>query len=254
MASDNCSALAETVDHALWIGTDDGLLRWQDHRLTVFDLGATNQTQRNVRYLSATRDGGLWIATFDGLYFLRDGKVARYSTADGLQSDNIFSVAEDLEGRVWVGAELLWGHGGLQRREAGAKRFVLVPGQGTSPELKPTCFLPDAKGGMWWGNAQGLHHFSDWAMQDYHMADGLSGEVVVHEGHPGRSGLHRVIDGHVEEIAPPENGVKHDLGSRLSQLAVLGELANRSLDTEADARPHLGKPRQTTGGDFSGAR
>jgi ligand-binding sensor domain-containing protein len=35
MRSDNCVALAETPDGSVWIGTEDGLLRWKDHRFTV---------------------------------------------------------------------------------------------------------------------------------------------------------------------------------------------------------------------------
>jgi ligand-binding sensor domain-containing protein/signal transduction histidine kinase len=49
-----------------------------------------------------------------------------------------------------------------------------------------------------------------------------------------------------DERARIAHDIHDDIGSRLSQLAVLGELANRNLGSEAPARPHLAKLRSTT--------
>jgi ligand-binding sensor domain-containing protein/signal transduction histidine kinase len=51
------------------------------------------------------------------------------------------------------------------------------------------------------------------------------------------------LDGERARIA---HDIHDDIGSRLSQLAVLGELANRNLDSRELARPHLDKLRSAT--------
>ncbi|KLJ02525.1 two-component regulator propeller domain-containing protein [Luteimonas sp. FCS-9] len=48
-------------------------------------------------------DDGLWIGTYGGgLVHVRDGKVQRYTTADGLFDDTVSCILPDPDGRLWL--------------------------------------------------------------------------------------------------------------------------------------------------------
>ena len=97
------TALQQTRDGYLWIGTLNGLVRFDGIRFKVF--GETSDLP-NTRVLSllAARDGSLWIGTDGGgLVHFRHGTFHTLTRKDGLRSDTITAMAEDNTGRVWAG-------------------------------------------------------------------------------------------------------------------------------------------------------
>lgn len=99
------TALAQTSDGFLWVGSSDGLYRfdgvvferYEPHSGGPFPVGA-------VTALLALPNGDLWIAFAPGaLDLLRNGKVTSYSTRDGLPSQDIWSLAQDRDGTIWAG-------------------------------------------------------------------------------------------------------------------------------------------------------
>src|SRR5262245_14692998 len=61
---DTISALVQTNDGYLWVGTSGGLARFDGFRFTVFDRENTPELrEQSVYSLSCTRDGTLWIGT-----------------------------------------------------------------------------------------------------------------------------------------------------------------------------------------------
>jgi len=65
-------------------------------------IGAPGTT---IRDLFTDREGNLWICSEKGLHLLRDTPpIQVYSTANGLPSENIYSVVEDHDGNIWFGA------------------------------------------------------------------------------------------------------------------------------------------------------
>jgi len=99
-------ALAQTTDGFLWIGTNDGLYRFDGVRFERY-LSRSGDTLQGGAVLSllAAPDGGLWIgfAREGRISVLRGGKVTNYAKAAGLPVDTtILSVAEDHEGTMWA--------------------------------------------------------------------------------------------------------------------------------------------------------
>lgn len=89
----------------LWIGTnDDGLFLW-NIKTGECEAYAPKRIDRNpIVALLKARDGLVWAGTFNGgLYCIGKGKIARYTTADGLSSNNVWDLAEDKDGNLWVG-------------------------------------------------------------------------------------------------------------------------------------------------------
>ncbi|MBE3065301.1 MAG: hypothetical protein IMZ69_09835, partial [Spirochaetes bacterium] len=78
-------AIAQTRDGYLWIGTQEGLVRFDGARFVVFDKSNTAAIRRNSVYaLAAVRDGSLWLGTNAGLLRFKDGTFRSYGTSDGL--------------------------------------------------------------------------------------------------------------------------------------------------------------------------
>src|SRR6267143_289461 len=96
-------SIAQTRDGYIWIGTEEGLARFDGVRFTIFDKQNTAQLKSNyIRTLLADRQGALWIGTPEGLVRMSDGKFTVFTTNEGLPSDSIQAVYEDREGNLWV--------------------------------------------------------------------------------------------------------------------------------------------------------
>src|SRR5205085_9063324 len=111
-------AIVQTRDGYIWLATDDGLVRFDGIRLTIFDRQNTPAMKSSViltRY--EDQSGALWVGTEGGLLkYQNDGFVA-FTTKDGLANDRVSAVTGDREGRLWAATP-----GGLSRFDAG--RFV----------------------------------------------------------------------------------------------------------------------------------
>lgn len=147
-------------DHAgrLWVGTQDGLARWNEQGGKLF-------TQRDglssgvVRALAEDREGNLWIGTSGGLDRLRDGKFTAFHQADGLPSDNISALWVDAEGVLWIGTS-----GGLARFDRGQWRSYTTREGLASNSLG--YLLEDDHGALWVGSNAGLMRVPKAALND----------------------------------------------------------------------------------------
>jgi ligand-binding sensor domain-containing protein/signal transduction histidine kinase len=98
------SALAQTPDGYLWIGTWFGLARFDGVRFVVFDAGNTPALKRDaVTALAVDRaDGGLWIGTSEGLVRLKDRQFTRAAEGDAVARWDISSLTAAAGGGVWA--------------------------------------------------------------------------------------------------------------------------------------------------------
>ena len=77
--------MVQTRDGYLWIGTYEGLCRFDGRHFTVFDKSNTPEIQNNGMLVMAEgADGALWIGTPNGLLCRRDGEFRNYTVEDGL--------------------------------------------------------------------------------------------------------------------------------------------------------------------------
>src|SRR5262245_23254816 len=77
-------ALAQTGDGYLWIGTHEGLARFDGVRFVVVDDKQAPELRHGyITALCAAKDGSLWIACDGaGLFRLRDGEYSHFSETD----------------------------------------------------------------------------------------------------------------------------------------------------------------------------
>jgi ligand-binding sensor domain-containing protein len=95
-------SLAEDRDKDILVGTyGGGVFRFHAGRFT--QISQPNIKGVSVaRALIPTRDGSLWIAYSDGITLLQEGRARRFTTADGLSSDQVYSAFKDHLGNIWV--------------------------------------------------------------------------------------------------------------------------------------------------------
>ncbi len=165
-------AIIQTRDGYLWLGTLEGLVRFDGVTFTVFDKTNTEEIKHNVVFvLYEDREGSLWIGTQGGLNRFKNGKFTSFTTKDGLANDIVLSLNEDKEGSLWIGTP-----GGLNRLKNG--EFTTFT---TKDGLSNNFVLPiyeDKEANLWIGTQGGLNRFMDGRFTTFTTKDGLSNDVV----------------------------------------------------------------------------
>ncbi len=107
LPGETVQAFAQTPDGYLWIGTTEGLLRFDGAHFQVYSHENTPELQENsVFCLLTTRDGHLWIGTDGGgLVEMHDGVFRTYTARDGLTDVFVRALLQDRDGAVWVATD-----------------------------------------------------------------------------------------------------------------------------------------------------
>jgi signal transduction histidine kinase/ligand-binding sensor domain-containing protein len=107
LPSDSVTAIIQTHDGFLWVGTSAGLVRFDGVKFTEVKL-AVSSTNNPICATALCEDsaGCLWIGTQqDGLFQLVQGMVRHYTTDRGLLDDSVTSLEADKKGLVWIGTK-----------------------------------------------------------------------------------------------------------------------------------------------------
>jgi ligand-binding sensor domain-containing protein len=98
------TALAQTSDGYLWLGSPDGLYRFDG---VVFERYQPQSggpfPAHTVSSLLALPNGDLWIGfSSGGVSLLRNGNATNYTAREGVPNGVIWSFAQDREGTIWA--------------------------------------------------------------------------------------------------------------------------------------------------------
>ena len=97
--------LKQTLDGYLWIGTWNGLVRFDGAQFTVFNKFNTPELVNDaINALAQDAGGTLWIGTHDGLVSYREHRFQRFTMADGLPDRNVVQAINSHWGGVWLQA------------------------------------------------------------------------------------------------------------------------------------------------------
>jgi diguanylate cyclase (GGDEF)-like protein len=176
-------AIEQTQDGYLWLGTYQGLVRFDGTRFVVFHSGNTEAiTSNRIVALAEDGHGGLWIGTNGGgLVRYQNGRFTAFHTGSGLPSDAVSALLVARDGAVWIGT-----------RDAGLSRFAqgrfqnFTPADGLSNKgVTSLCQTRD--GSIWIGTEGGLDQYASGVFRAYTTKQGLPRNDVwaIHEDSEG---------------------------------------------------------------------
>ncbi len=195
LPQNSVTALAQTADGYLWVGTGDGVGRFDGVRFTVFNRSNTPAFHSNlVTALRVAADGALWIGTGNGVVRYANGTFSGFGTADGLPNEYITTIVAEPSGTMWIGTGLglarstnrepwrferlkgtppfiafagLYDQAGRLYFTAGTKGYILADGKlqdlgtwnGTADSI--TYSVAEATDGtIWFGTGTGIYRMS----------------------------------------------------------------------------------------------
>jgi len=136
-------ALAQTPDGYLWVGTTQGLYRFNGISFEQYQPEEGTFPSRAIGSLFSDRSGGLWIGYFKGgASYLKNGRVTNYSVPEGIPFGPVRCFAEDWDGTIWVAAT-----GGLGRLDG--RRWVMKLKEWNYPGNSPDSLFVDDRGTLW---------------------------------------------------------------------------------------------------------
>ena len=165
-------AIAQTRNGYIWIGTEEGLARFDGVKFTVFDKQNTPELKSNyIRALLADRQGALWIGTAQGLVRMLNNRFTLFTRDDGLPSETIQAVHEDRDGNLWVATA-----NGLGLLKSGGLTTFTTKERLISGSIQ--ALFEDSGGALWIATPYGVGRIKDGKFTNYTVRDGLGGNSV----------------------------------------------------------------------------
>ncbi|MEI9974717.1 MAG: two-component regulator propeller domain-containing protein [Ignavibacteriota bacterium] len=136
-------SLAQTADGFLWLGTSNGLLRFDGVSFERYQPETGTLPSNHPTTLFAMADGGLWIGYFNGgASFLKNGRVTNYDEHEGFPTGYVRKFARTPDGVIWVAAV-----GGLARFDGA--RWQHINQTWNFPVKSPSTVAVDGNGTVW---------------------------------------------------------------------------------------------------------
>jgi ligand-binding sensor domain-containing protein len=187
LSDNNVLSFEEDHEGSLWVCTSDGLNQFKDVSITTYtiqegldnnyissvlespdgskyflsDQGSSITSLKNAkitRYPNSVgpayiaHDGSLWIGQTGILFNLKNGKIIRYDTLNGLPAKWISAITEDSKSLI-----LYSDYMGVFRFVNGRLRpYLMKDGRQYSSTEYVVCFYPQPTGVLWVGTADSL--------------------------------------------------------------------------------------------------
>jgi len=167
-------AMAQTPDGYLWLGTENGLARFDGVRFVTFDRRNAPALKSNIfDALLVDHRGDLWIGTLGGgLVRLSHGVFTSFADHVGLPNDSVEALYEDEHGDLWIGTD----GGGLSRLHN--NRFQTFTRKDGLADNAVFSICGDHHGGLWIGTHGGLSHWADGQFTNKTTKEGLPEDYV----------------------------------------------------------------------------
>jgi signal transduction histidine kinase/ligand-binding sensor domain-containing protein len=198
--------IAQTADGYVWIGTEQGLVRFDGVRFVPWSEPQGKHLPRpNVYSLLGSHDGSLWIGSGDGLAHWTNGDLVNYPETFGRTN----AIVEDQQGTVWAVRSRNGGNGALCEVARGKARCYNAA-DGLNCPYGSSLGL-DREGNVWVGSTDALCRWKEGSFETYlqkelketealtgvlGIAAGKDGSLWAGIGRPGKNlGLRQLVEG-----------------------------------------------------------
>jgi diguanylate cyclase (GGDEF)-like protein len=232
----NVTSIAQDHTGFLWVGTENGLYRYDGHQFRRYDA-ADGLAAGTIRNLYIGPDGTLWVGAMNGIYFQRrDGSFAevQFPASSGQFEQRTGTVfTSNAPDHVTVASRS--GAFLLQRLEG--ERWIAKPMLLEGTEISSVFYGPD--GALWYGCDNDLCRMVGGKTTHLRAAFGLP-EQQWSQLLPGRNGSIWVRGStHLGEVLPRENRFKlHDPPGKATPMgygALVEDAQGRILATQGPA-------------------
>lgn len=156
-------AILQADDGALWIGTDEGISRFDGGRFLNYEM-KNGLAYQSIRAMLLDRNGDLWIGTELGLSHFHHGVFLRDSIVQALRQEKIWALHQDKDGGLWIGTR----NNGLFRFRGGSITHYRVADGLASPGIYD--IQEDSSGRFWMSGPNGISVLNRHELDDF--ADG----------------------------------------------------------------------------------
>jgi ligand-binding sensor domain-containing protein len=141
-------SIAKDLNGDLWIGTDNGLARFNGSDWIVYTSDNSPIPRNDITCVAIDENGIKWIGVFMGGLVKFDGSSwTIYNTGNsGLPTDDFRSIAIDTQGNKWIGTN----GGGLAKFD-GTNWTVYNPSNSGIPGVSVSSIAFDSDGNLWLG-------------------------------------------------------------------------------------------------------
>lgn len=162
LPDDSVTAILQTRDGFLWVGTSTKLVRFDGVQFLEFPLPLADASgPARVTALCEDSTGKLWVGTQqDGLICLDRTVVKSYRKKSGLLDDSVTSLSADAEGRVWIGTRA-----GLNRWDG--KGFSGFTAKDGLTDVSVSGVHVARSGVVWITTRSGMYQFKDNRIMPY---------------------------------------------------------------------------------------
>lgn len=170
---DQIRSITEDSTGNLWLGTDDGLTKFDGRYLYHYtkDQGLTNSLILTVKYDSK---GNIWAGTFRGGAVMFDGREFHmFTTEEGLPSDIVNWIEEDNSGNIWFATG-----GGIVKYDG--KNLTVYTQENGLCDNDTRYLITDKYGKLWVSsNLGGISCFNGESFTNYTKEEGLPQNEVT---------------------------------------------------------------------------
>ncbi|MEW6304479.1 MAG: two-component regulator propeller domain-containing protein [Verrucomicrobiota bacterium] len=145
------NAVVQSREGYIWIGTDNGLTRYDGNRFKPFtSRDEPGLSGDRITALFVDRHNQLWIGTQSGVTRYRDGHPKKFTTNDGLANNAVTAIGEAMDGGLWVATE----GGALNRFDdfSGTEIATFVPSSAGNTGNTIETIVPGDDGRLWVAN------------------------------------------------------------------------------------------------------
>lgn len=192
LPQDAITSITQTSDGYLWLGTGEGLARFDGYEFTIFNRDRGDLPSNSITALAAGKDGALWIGSRSGLTRYRDQRFRTYTRKEGLPDDLVSALFVDHAGILWVVA------GGNLSRFDGL-RFTNFLRERNIPLRSVRAVTEDSRRNLYIAGNSSVVRLQDGKFMDVFGSSALeadfpSGVQVDHAGNLWITGVHGLIE------------------------------------------------------------